>query len=265
MVKFTRKRTSFKKRAYKRRASAKMVSSMVKQQLAKQVEKKQWLQSNGLKKFTDYGNITFNNDNVVPLTPTVGQQLGQGVGMSQRIGNKVRITKATLEIIVYPAPYDNQGNEVNLLPQPYDVRMIICHGKQTPSEVIVSGTFFDNGNTTRSPTDNLQDMMIPVNKDLYVVSKDIKFKVGNADYEGNASSTVNNYYANNDYKLNYMRKFDITKYLPKNIEWNDSQAIPSSFIPSACFFIAPAVGTNTPTGQFPLEYYSEIQIDFTDM
>ncbi len=255
---YRRKRTTYKKKNFG-------IKRIINQQIAKRVETKTWVFTKGLTKLSDYGSSTFDDNNKIELTPTYGQQLGQGTGASQRVGNKIRVKRATLKLVMYPAAYDNVGNELNTVPQPYDVRMIITHSKQTPSEVVVGSNFFDNGNTTAPPSNRLTDMVRDVNRNVFVVNKDARFKIGNASYEGSASNPHFSYYANNDYKLNLMRTFDVTKYLPKNIEWNDVVGVPTSFVPSCIFLIAPAVGTITPTGEFPIEYYSELKIDYTDL
>jgi len=252
-----RKRTSYKKKSLG-------IKRIVKKCLSKNLEVKTWVHSIGLSKLTDYGSLTFDANNKIELTPTTGQQMGWGVGSSQRIGNKIRVKKASLNLVMYAAGFDNIGNELNQSPQPYDVRMIITHSKQTPSEVIVGTNFFNNGNTSAAPQNRLIDMCRQVNRDVFVVSKDSRFKIGNSSYEGSAANPAFNFYSNNDYNLNLMRTFDVTKYLPKNIEFNDASAIPTSFVPAAIFLLAPANGTVTPPGEYPIEYFAELKIDYTD-
>jgi hypothetical protein len=66
---------------------------------------------------------------------------------------------------------------------------------------------------------NLNDILSPINLDMFTVYYDRTCKLG---YSGSYSPSIqaNNssnyqYYLNNDYKLNEMKKINITKYLPK--------------------------------------------------
>jgi len=255
-----------------KKTKVKAIRNIVKKEVNKNLEVKQWQYSYLKRGLTDYGNVTANRSfqdyNVFPLGPSDTFPLKKGTGNSSRVGNKIRIKKAMLKLILYPNPYDTEGLEVNTVPRPFDVRCIFLHSKQTPTEVIPSNTFFDLNNATVNPGDDLQDQLLNVNKDIYVVNKDVRFKVGYRGNGGTTSDTVlqaaNQFWNNNDYKLNIIKNFNITKMLPTNMEFNDSVTVPTSFMPYLVMLISPADGGDNELNEYPIRYYSEVTIQYTD-
>lgn len=254
--------------AKKRLTAPLRLKQMVNKEVSKTREKKTWYSSILDQHLTDYANVTvgsgFADSNVIPLAPTTSNTIDQGVGQSDRIGNKIRIKKAVLKYILIPTPYDNAGALQNLLPRPYDVRMFVLHSKQTPSEVIVGTDFFNINNGSVNPGDDLQDMVLDVNKDIYVVSRDIRHKLGYSNYGGTATSLHNQSYTNNDYKLNVMKTIDITSAFPVNMIFDDADDIPTSFNPSLVVLVAPADGEASTPDAYPVKIYTEMILTFTD-
>lgn len=253
------------KRKPSRRPSKKVFRDEVKKIVRRGREKKQWQYSVLDRGITDFNNtVPFPGRNLVDLAPSAIDSLVLGIGNSDRIGNRVKVVKANLKLMVYPSEYDADGADQNLIPQPYEVRCIIAHAKNNPTDLIVSSTFFELNNSTTSPQDNLQDMILNINKDVYVVNKDFKMKVGYRSSDGTGATPVSQNFNNNDYKMNVYKNIDITKYLPSHIVWNDTSTTPTSFMPTLIMLIAPADGSNTPTGEYPLKFYSEVTISYTD-
>ena len=208
-------------------------------------EVKQYQKTSNVQTLTTYFNAaSFQGSNVIPLGPSslAGSQMAQGVGNSERIGNRIRPVKVMLKLVLSPAPYDVT---VNPIPAPYDVRMFIAHSKQTNSALAVDSKWFEANNLTIAPQDNMTDQLLNVNKDIYVVNRDMILKVGPASAEGLGNSATYQYQSNNDYKLNQVLQLDITDCFPKNIVFNDASTLPTSIVPYMIFLLSRADGQSS--------------------
>lgn len=251
---------SFRKSSRKSAVKSSL-NTTIKRAITRNLEVKQWqfgVDADGLH---DFQNVGFHGSNYFGLTPSSVNALVTGMGTSNRVGNKIRVKSAMLKLILYPTAYDVSTNP---FPRPYDVRLIIAHSKSTPTALVISSDFFEINNSTAAPSDDLSDMVLNINKNVYVVSYDKRIKVAHASYEGSGSDVANQFQTNNDYKLNVIRNIDITKMLPKNIEWNDAETTPVSFMPNLIMLQAPASGTPSPVDKVALKYYCEITIRYTD-
>lgn len=263
MMTFKRKKYNpSKPRTVKPKMSPAM-KAQIQRLIDKNIEVKRWSWAAGPQSITFYSDSTnFANWNVLDLGPSSTNSLVQGDGNSDRSGNRVRVKKVQLKLIVYPNAYDVNVNDN---PQPCDVRILIMHPKATPIDLVVSSTFFDNNNTTNSPQDVLSDMQQEINKDLYVVNYDNIIKIGNANGTGTGSNANRNYFANNDYKLNHILDLDVTKFFPKNITWEDDTTTPTSFQPVLVMLPAEATGLAPTSTQYEkLKYYCEVIMHYTD-
>lgn len=199
----------------------------------------------------------------LPITPSSTLlAISQGTGQGDRTGNRIRVHKATLKLIVNPYPYDVVTNAE---PCPGDFRLLIVKNKGlVNSSQPTASTFFQNGDTVLPPSGILADMLYDVNKDVMTVYKDTKWKCGTHYYQAGAYSTVAySLSANNDYKYNVMREIDITKYVPTIIDYPDTSTQPTSDSVWMCILLADANNTsNTESKPFNLTYL--ISYEFTD-
>lgn len=239
-----------------------VLNSLVKNLMKSTRETKMFQVITGLKVMYPYSASTgFYQNNQIPLGPWSGQDMVQGVGSSDRIGNKIRVKKVTLNLIMYPRPYDANTNAT---PANHDIRLLIVHSKNNPTDTVVSSTFFETNNGTTSPQDNLQDMMYTVNPDVYVVSHDRRFKLGTSKNSGTGSDAAAQFFSNNDYKYNQIIKMDITKSFPTVITWNDTSNVPTSFSPTMILLQAPADGTTTNIAAVLNNYWAQVIMEYTD-
>lgn len=166
------------------------------------------------------------------LTPSSGQMnIQQGVGQGDRIGNKVKVVKATLSYVIVPLPFDVTSNPQ---PVPYEVRLMIGKNKTDELQAPSLTNIFQFGDSSGAPTGNLLDMIAPFNKDVCSVQKVISHKVGYQQYgggAGNSSYPTNvqsaQYWSNNDFKMNVKKVVDITKFFPASLQWNDATSTPT--------------------------------------
>jgi len=157
-----------------------------------------------------------------PMTPYTGYMtIGQGVQQNQRIGNSIKVKRAILRYVLRPMPYDAGSNP---FPAPVQVDLFLGRTRLCAGDQPVAGdmaVLFQNGNTSFAPVGNLNDLISETNKDYWTIKKRWSHKIGYADYEGTGGSVNSHFFANNDFKLNVIKKMDITKYYPKTIKFND--------------------------------------------
>lgn len=156
-----------------------------------------------------------------PLHPYAGSiTIPQNVGSSDRIGNKIRVVKAMFNYILNPEVYNAS---LNPSPTPNIVKLWIGYDKRTPLVPTPSApNFIQTGNTSSTLTGYLIDVVKPVNKDCYKIYKTRTHKIGHSSETGSGSSAIAGYQSNNDFKMNAIGKIDITRYLQKNVQFNDT-------------------------------------------
>lgn len=258
---------SKRKRISRKSKPKKELKMTIQRQIDKNLEVKTWQAHRWNTAATDFGNsANFPNTNVFPVAPSSGFPLSIGDTTDNRIGNRIRVKSARLRLRLMPHEYDNSGAVQNLLPKPMNIRLIIAHSKATPTALVVSSTFFRLGSGTVTPADAMQDTILEVNKDIYVVSFDRTVKLGNSavDIPASASYDNNQDYQANDYNLNQSLDIDITRMLPKVLEFNNTTTVPTSFMPNLIMLASPADGTALAADEYPFKYYVQVTVNYTD-
>jgi len=225
---------AFKKRSYKKRAMTKKrsvrggkrssavsssVKTYVKKAIAMNIENK-CVQINAGNSF---GNIRESPDfNAYPMCPLSGYwTVGQGVGQGSRIGNIIKTKKVYLNYVLRPTPYDAVSNPSC---RPMEVQMMLGYVKNTPCFAPIAGdldVLFNAGSTTTAPSGTLRDIIAVVNTDYWTIKKRWTHKVGNSSAEGTGGNVANQFFANNDFKYNVVKRLDITKLCPVTHSFND--------------------------------------------
>lgn len=172
----------------------------------------------------------FPGNNVKSLTPfTAELVVQQGTSQGTRVGNEIKIVKATLGLQYFPQPYNASTNSI---PMPQCVRVIIFSIKDATqtiaqAQTICLNSFFQNGAASAGFSGNMTDYLRVVNKDLVTVYRDFTLKLGAAAYilnTGNQDEFYN--YTNNDFKINEHMKIDLLKAgYPKTLRFNDNAVI----------------------------------------
>lgn len=229
----TYKRKASKKRIYKRKTYRKKTSplkKMVKQMIARSAETK-LLQGPLVNKQLYTADAVNFADNVIPMGPNnVTLALQQGPGQGQRIGNVVNTKKLTFKGSINATPYNVTTNPT---PRPLMVQFIFCYDREDPNDAFspaAGNVFFQNGSSTAGFTNTLTDIWRPINEDRFRVFARKTFKLGFAQYAGTTANTTNQAqhqaYANNDFKLSHIFSFDLTKWYPKVVKFDDNLSIP---------------------------------------
>lgn len=188
----------------------------------------------------------------------------QNTTSAGRIGNKVEFVSGRIKLDFWSAPQDSVNNPY---PMPCIVKIWICTRRdqayQQPASSLPS--FFQNGSSVASPTGYLDDMTRMINTDLYRVYKSYTLKIGNSSSDGTGSSPANQYFANNDFKLNKRLNINYTKWLIKNGKFNDSTTnFPTSrgLFMFMCVYSANNVGMAA--GQQPVQFCGTKELKWKD-
>lgn len=213
-----------------------------------------------------FGNI--NNDTamgVYPMCPYQGLwSIGQGVTQNTRVGNKIKVRRVMLNYTLRPNPYNATTNAI---PQLCEVDLFLGYLKQAngilPTALDI-GQLFQLGNSAMAPQGNLLDLISDINKDFWTIKKRWRHKVGYADYTGSGPNVVTQYYSNNDFHLNVVKKMDITKFCPKTITFNDGTNSPMG---NNLFFFFQAVASQGDTflaAQEPMRIDYWVSFEYED-
>jgi len=203
--------------------------------------------------------------NIYPMCPTTGfWTISQGLTQNNRIGNIIKPVKVMLNYVIRPNGYDAITNAG---PIPMEVDMFLGYVKNCPSSTPVASDFnslLQGGNTSYPPIGNLTDIIATTNKDYWHIAKRWRHKVGYAYSDGQGNNATFQFFSNNDFKLNAVRRLDITKFIPKTITFNDSGA--SATTKGLFFFFqgVSAAGNILASTQLPLNIQYWIDFQYED-
>ena len=206
-------------RRAKRQGVSPAIKSYVKQLLHRNIENKVAYYSATTQNISAY-NVS-SSMLALPLYPNNSyMQINSNTGAADRIGNKIRVVKAVFNYLIRPEVYNAS---LNPTPTPQIVKLWLGYNKTTPlTQATGNPSFIQTGNTSTSLTGYLIDIMKPVNKDLYKIYKTRTHKLGHSQETGTGSVAGSGYQANNDFKMLATGKINITKFLQKNIQFNDT-------------------------------------------
>lgn len=211
--------------------------------------------------------------NVFPLSPfTAFLTVNQGNGQSNRVGNVIQLKSLTGKIVLYPKPYDiaNNPSDSN---RPAIVTFWCVTPKQkyfTPTDMASAfdTTFFDNGNSSQGYTSSLLDLVLPFNEDKFSLHFKRSYKLGHSGPTDNGVPTdaINEYWSNNDYKMNHIINFNFTKFMPKRITFDDTTSDATCRTVYLIVGIAKADGTAySGSSYYPVDMYMNLNLKYTDM
>jgi len=197
-----------------------------------------------------------------PLSPyNAYVTIAQGSTQGSRTGNKIRIMKAKLSLILYPQPYDAVTN-TDVKPQ--IVKFWFVRPKaQANATTLTTNNFFQNGGSATAFNGGLKDVSSVVNDDQYQLLGSKVFKVGNS-VTSSPGTTASQLYSNNDYPISVIKTMDITKYLYKEYKFNDSDNTPVNDMTVMFVEAMNADNTAVPNGTWSANMSWRVSIDYVD-
>lgn len=218
------KRRVRRARPYKKRAMK--VSQAVKQYVQRTIARKAETKSFYVSTVTNFGSTLAGTGPELNFKPILWyplyHSLAQGVLDGQRVGNKVTIKAVYLKYVLNMLQYDAATNPN---PLPVHVQLFLGRLKSDKSSIPVSADvaqLFNAGSATFGPAGNLTDLNATVNKDYWDMKKVWSHKLGCAEYAGTGSVANQQFFSNNDFKLNVVKRLNITRMLQKVAVWNDA-------------------------------------------
>jgi len=201
---------------------------------------------------------------VYPILPYTGYgTIGQGITQGTRIGNQIKLRKVMLNYIIRPAPYDAVENTT---PVPCEVEMYLGRVKSVPGELPNTadmGLLYQLGASTTGPSGDLSDVISDINTDYWLIKKRWRHKIGYSNNQGTGANNQFQFGANNDFKLNVVKKLNITKLCPPTLKFNDSNNTVQG--PNLFFFYEAisATGASLAATQKPchIDYWITIQYE----
>lgn len=218
---------SYKKssrRPYKKRSNKKRVSKSVKKYVKKEINRNIEDKVVSINQTLAFGNISESPDlNLYPVLPYSGYtSISQGVTAGARLGNRCKVMKVILKYVLFSKGYDVTTNPI---PTCCEVQMFLLNLKQAtgvlPTSTQLAG-LVQLGASSTALTGSLADIATNSwNKDVFNV-KAWTHKVGFSQATGTGGSATQQYFANNDFKLNVVRKMDITKMVASQMRFDDN-------------------------------------------
>lgn len=217
------KRTAY--RATTRRAQISTMRRIAKKEVNKLAEHKEFkvgTSNQPLFSFPSTATIpnNFNSNNILD-TSIAYQNIAQGTGEGNRIGNEITLSQLRFSFII---------NYNAAITQPQFVRMWVVTYKFDPNNaqtadvwssvqngVTSSANFFDNGNSSNGMLGTMLDLIAPVNTDVMTVHKCKTYKIGCATAPSGGATA-----GNNDFKYAVKDYIDLLKYVPKRVKYNDT-------------------------------------------
>ena len=249
-------------RAVKKPPVSVAVKKYVKSAMSKQIENK----TVSVEQNVNFGSVAASGVlNAFPMLPLTGFfSLGQGVTQGTRIGNRCKIKKVTLNYTLIPTAY-NVTTNVNAIPN--HIIMYLGTPRSCPGEYPTTGDIsllYQLGASAVAPTGTLSDLIYNINNDEWDMKKVWTHKLGPAASEWNGGQSTSQYYTNNDFALNVVRRMNITKYCQKTMKFSDGL---SSHQGKNLFFMFQAIyanGTAAGATQLTTNIRYFVTIDYED-
>lgn len=195
----------------------------------------------------------------------------RGDDPGEMTGDRIRVKSAKLQYVITPNDFNAT---TNVQPRPFYLRAYIYKYKKQPQNDpqvvnvcgnVATSNFFELGTTEIGFTGTLEDMNLKMNKQSYTYYTSKTWKIGQSTPQAGTNNTIGNYqFANNDFKLSAFGTWDVTKYLPKNLNRDDGGVWQDDYI--VCMFqILSATGAGYTTNQSPCRVRMNIILEYTDM
>lgn len=240
--------------------SMRSFTKRVKRIINAQVERKQYV---------DYGvnQPMITASATLPSSIQLMPQLAQGTSQESRIGQQIKITKATVKGFINLLP---QNASTNPLSTPIWIKIWLVSAKITNSagwsNASSQSGFFEVGSNTAGFQGNMLDMILPTNKDAFTVYKSKKFNLG-ATYASTTGPVNHNGYLDNS-KMSLPFYFSYGQHYKQQLKYNDDSSALNGNYPynRNCYLVFQAVYADGSVATGPIaEYHYTINIEYTDM
>lgn len=279
MSTFVKKTVTAEKASKKRKASVltpeikKMLNAMVAKKVSAIAENKYTQFGWGIRYGygSDSANFYGSNGGTIALTPeSTGMTIPQGTGQGSRVGNRVRVKKATLKCLVQAYKYDGTYNPY---PQPVCVQIFLWRPKGDDSlsnaraitQYYTGGTFFQQAATSIGFVGSYYDWQNEPNHDKLVLYKRSMYKVGFSDNIGSGGVVASQYFTNSDFKYAHLIEIDVTKFFPAVLTFNDTTTTATSHGVYMTIAGFDAAGSDPGANRILFTYEPQINLTYEDI
>lgn len=227
MVSFRKPRRKVvrKKRVIRKPRVSTAVKKYVKRTIHSNLENKIANVTSSGNPITSYGS----NSSLFVVSCCPYSAIAQGTGQGSRVGNEIKTRQCYFNMVLRPANYNVSTNP---FPIPQIVIVMFGKVKNSRAQQPVNSDFaklWQTGSTSQAPYSNTLDLIATLNKDWFTVYKTFQFKIGYAQTDAaSGANPAYEYYQNNDYKFNVIKKINLTKMMPKTFKFNDTTSQPTN-------------------------------------
>lgn len=207
--------------------------------------------------------LTLGTSGVVPYFMNLTPSPVQNVTSQGRIGNSVRVVKATVNGFVNVLPYNSI---TNLMPAPVMVKMWLCKRKGFNNETRLPNitdfnNFFQSGGTTLGFQQNMLDMTLRNNTEYWTIFSSKTVQLQNYYYAGATAPTTT--ILGSAYKVSLPFKFSFAKHLAL-CKYNDTATFPQNKELFLVFQPVYADGSSAPAGSQLAEIHYNVEWEYED-
>lgn len=207
--------------------------------------------------------LTLGTTGVVPYFMNLTPSPVQNVTSQGRIGNSIRVVKATVNGFVNVLPYNGI---TNLMPAPVMVKMWLCKRKGFNNETRLPNitdfnNFFQSGGTTLGFQQNMLDMTLRNNTEYWTIISSKTVQLQNYYYAGATAPTTT--ILGSAYKVSLPFKFSFAKHLAL-CRYNDTATFPQNKELFLVFQPVYADGSSAPAGSQLAEIHYNIEWEYED-
>lgn len=248
-------RRKYARRVYKKRTP---LVKTIKRVLHSQIENKivSYYAANQL--------LTLGTTGVSPFYVNLSLSPTQGVTSQQRVGNTIRVVRATINGFVNVLPYNAI---TNTQPAPVMIKMWLCRRKST--NIPISGqpavsdfnNFFQSGATTLGFQQNMLDMTLRNNTEYWTIISSKTIQLQNSYYAGATAPTTT--ILGSAYKVSQPFRFSFAKHLGM-CKYNDTATYPQNKELYLVFQPVYADGSTAPAGSGLAEAHFNVEWSYED-
>lgn len=246
-----------------KRATRQLMTAAKVKKIVSNLAEKKVVQHEATNQVAAYNQTSFGSNGIIPVSPySTYLQVDQGTSQDQRIGNKIRPMRTTLDMNFVA---QNYNGTTNTNPTPQQIRVVVFSMKDNNDLPTTLPYFFQQGSSSTTPLSNGFDMILPINRDLYTVYEDFRVKLGASIWEVSPGTTaVQGYFANNDFDLNPIVRLDLSKHIPNVVTYNDNNSAPTSRAVFVTWFTARSDGVTSASSQIPASVFYSLKCTYTD-
>lgn len=146
--------------------------------------------------------------------------IDQGTGQGDRLGNEITLKRfPTTMLFSAPAVKDPLNNWID---QDVLCRFVVGRLRNNLSQPEVADIekLFQYGNTSEGPGNTIMQLYAPLNKDHWIIKRDIKFRLRGTTMTDSGTTNSDMPVGNLSGRYHLVR-LDLKKYLPKTIKYDD--------------------------------------------